>query len=167
MALAAGAESVLILDLDAHCGGGTASLVASDPRIWQMDVAVDSFDFYDSALEKQTDGRIRLHLVDRPDEYLPHVEAGLRDVASRASHFDLCLYNAGMDPYEGCPTGGLAGITADILNAREHLVFRWARALEVPTAFVLAGGYLGRNLDAGGLVELHRLTLTAAAEPRL
>ncbi|MBN1632303.1 MAG: hypothetical protein JW990_21305, partial [Thermoleophilia bacterium] len=38
-ALAAGAESVLILDLDAHCGGGTASLIAEDPRIWQVDVA--------------------------------------------------------------------------------------------------------------------------------
>ncbi|MBN1630181.1 MAG: hypothetical protein JW990_10485, partial [Thermoleophilia bacterium] len=35
-ALAAGAASVLVLDLDAHCGGGTASLIAGDSRLWQV-----------------------------------------------------------------------------------------------------------------------------------
>jgi hypothetical protein len=33
----------------------------------------------------------------------------------------------------------------------------------LPIAFVLAGGYLGRRLDEEGLVDLHRLTLSAAA----
>ena len=47
-ALAAGAASVLILDLDAHCGGGTASLIAEEPRIWQLDVSVCAFDSYES-----------------------------------------------------------------------------------------------------------------------
>ena len=47
-ALAAGAASVLILDLDAHCGGGTASLIAEEPRIWQVDVSVCDFDRYES-----------------------------------------------------------------------------------------------------------------------
>jgi acetoin utilization deacetylase AcuC-like enzyme len=32
-ALTAGARSVLILDLDAHCGGGTRSMIQDDPRI--------------------------------------------------------------------------------------------------------------------------------------
>src|SRR5688572_22302896 len=45
-ALSAGAESVLILDLDAHCGGGTHSLIRGDARIRQIDVSVNSFDQY-------------------------------------------------------------------------------------------------------------------------
>ena len=45
-ALEAGAESVLILDFDAHCGGGTHSLIKDNPRIWQVDVSVDEFDDY-------------------------------------------------------------------------------------------------------------------------
>jgi acetoin utilization deacetylase AcuC-like enzyme len=49
-ALAAGASSVLILDFDAHCGGGTASLIAEDEHVWQVDVAVNSFDYYPDAL---------------------------------------------------------------------------------------------------------------------
>jgi hypothetical protein len=32
----------------------------------------------------------------------------------------------------------------------------------VPIAFVLAGGYLGPELERAGLVALHRLTLEAA-----
>lgn len=45
-ALEAGAESVLILDFDAHCGGGTHPLIKDNPRIWQVDVSVDEFDDY-------------------------------------------------------------------------------------------------------------------------
>ena len=50
-ALASGANSVLILDLDAHCGGGTHSLVAQEPRIRHADIAVDPFDFYTPTAE--------------------------------------------------------------------------------------------------------------------
>lgn len=80
-----------------------------------------------------------------------------------ASGFDLCLYNAGMDPYEGCPDGGLAGITEAVLAARERMVFDWCQAQNLPVAFSLAGGYIGEKLDERGLVALHRLTLSAAA----
>ncbi len=169
-ALAAGVGSVLILDLDAHCGGGTASLIASEPRIWQMDVAVDIFDYYGSsspghpgAGSDKGDRRIRLHFVTDGAEYLREVERGLEEVGRRVPRFDLCLYNAGMDPFEGCSTGGLRGITRDILAARERLVFDWCGGQVAAVAFVLAGGYVGWGLDEEGLVDLHRLTLSAAA----
>src|SRR5260370_35742530 len=42
-ALAAGAASVLILDLDAHCGGGTASLIAEYPSIRPGAASVDRY----------------------------------------------------------------------------------------------------------------------------
>lgn len=161
-ALAAGAESVLILDLDAHCGGGTASLIETEPRIWQVDVSVSAFDIYASPAHHDRDPRVRLQVVHGSKQYLEDVDRSLREVASMSPAFDLCLYNAGMDPFEGCSTGGLAGITTEILDARERLVFAWLQAQDIPTAFVLAGGYIGWGLDAGGLVELHRLTLAAA-----
>ena len=96
------------------------------------------------------------------DEYLGEIERGLHDVRRRGPHFDLCLYNAGMDPFEGCGIGGLTGITSEMLLARERLVFDWCRERELPIAFVLAGGYVGGRLDEQGLVDLHRLTLSAA-----
>jgi acetoin utilization deacetylase AcuC-like enzyme len=155
-ALDAGAGSVLILDLDAHCGGGTHSLIAGDERIWQVDVAVNSFDSY------QPTERTSLDLVRGADDYLPTIERRLAGL-DQAPRFDLCLYNAGMDPYERCDLGGLAGITLEHLAAREAMVFDWCARRGVAVAFVLAGGYLGDELDQAGLVEAHRLTLTAAA----
>jgi acetoin utilization deacetylase AcuC-like enzyme len=43
-AIDAGARSVLIVDLDAHCGGRTYSLIADDERLMQLDVSVSSFE---------------------------------------------------------------------------------------------------------------------------
>ncbi|MSR58586.1 MAG: hypothetical protein EXS05_13190 [Planctomycetaceae bacterium] len=157
-ALAAGLSNVLILDLDAHCGGGTRSLIRDDRRIWHVDVAVNGFDRYDRA------DRAWLDLVDDATNYLPTIEQRLHDLDHLRIPFDLCLYNAGMDPFEDCLTGGLAGMTRDILDRREQMVFHWCRARHLPIAFVLAGGYVGPCLSHAGLVDLHRLTLSAAAE---
>ena len=156
-ALAAGARSVLILDLDAHCGGGTASLIAGDPRIWQVGVSVNSFDNFSNtnrAVQKQ---------VSTGSEYVATIERTLREARQQKPAFDLCIYNAGMDPMEDCSTGGLAGVTRQTLEHREAMVFDWCSSLNVPVAFTLAGGYIGPRLDEQGLVSLHRLTLSAAS----
>jgi acetoin utilization deacetylase AcuC-like enzyme len=157
-ALAAGAESVLILDLDAHCGGGTASLIEGEPRLWQIDVSVSSFDCYSGS------DHIWLDIVREGTSYLAAVRKGLDEISRRGPRFGLCLYNAGMDPYEGCSTGGMSGITREVLADREQMVFDWCESRGVPIAFVLAGGYVGPHLDQAGLVDLHRLTLCCAAE---
>jgi acetoin utilization deacetylase AcuC-like enzyme len=166
-ALAAGAGSVLIVDLDAHCGGGTASLIAEDAGVWQTDVAVDGFDFYGGSIVERSRGRIRLALARDSDDYLAQIERSLGEIEREGPSFDLCLYNAGMDPFEGCSIGGMTGITRRILAARERLVFEWFERHGAAVAFVMAGGYLGRDLDGDGLVDLHRLTLSAAAESGL
>lgn len=157
-ALAAGAQRVLILDLDAHCGGGAASLIAADSRIWQLDVAVSSFDYY-----KRSD-RLRLDVVHEASEYLPTINRQLAALDAEAIDFDLCIYNAGMDPHEACVIGGLDGVTKEILAERESQVFGWCRRRGLPIAFVPAGGYTSDALDETALVELHRLTLSQAAE---
>lgn len=156
-ALSSGAKSVLILDLDAHCGGGTAALIAGDSRIRQLDVSVSAYDNYPGSEQS------RLVMVGTSSEYLPTVRRVLEEADRQDASFDLCLYNAGMDPCEDCSTGGLTGITRDILAERERLVFEWCSARRLPVAFVLAGGYVGSRLDESGLVALHRLTLLAAS----
>lgn len=157
-ALKAGARAVLILDFDAHCGGGTSSMIDGNEPIWQFDVAVDGFDAYDST------HRATLQRVYESVGYLSAIERAM-DAAERAGQrFDLCLYNAGMDPYEGCAIGGLYGITRDVLARRERMVFEWCRARRLPVAFVLAGGYIGPLLSKRELVDLHLLTLAAAID---
>jgi acetoin utilization deacetylase AcuC-like enzyme len=151
--LEAGAKRILILDLDAHAGGGTASMIGQDARIVHTDVAVCSFDGYRTPAGPSTDD-----LVGQADQYLPLIARRL--AALDVLPLDLILYNAGMDPYEGDDVAGLTGITRAILASREHLVFEWATARRTPVAFVLAGGY--STNDPAPLVALHRLTLEAA-----
>ena len=150
---------ILVIDLDAHCGGGTHSLVAGNRGIHQLDIAVDAFDRYAPT------GGNTLDLVSDASAYLPTLERRLAALGNQP--FDLCLYNAGMDPHQYCPVGGLPGIDARLLSRRETRVFSWCAKRRLPIAFVLAGGYIGPQLDRDALVALHRLTLQAAATSRM
>lgn len=156
-ALAAGAGSVLIIDLDAHCGGGTFEILGDEPKVRQVDLAVSSFDHYSG------NDRMRLDLIRDASLYLATLHRRLSELDDHP--FDLVIYNAGMDPFEGCAVGGMPGMRHELLAAREAAVFNWCRARAVPTAFVMAGGYTGANLSRDALVALHRLTIAAAAGP--
>ena len=148
---------ILVLDLDAHCGGGTFELLRDDPAVQQVDLAVSAYDSY------RPSERMRLDVIDRADDYLPTLRARLDALSGRVPGFDLVLYNAGMDPYEGCAVGGLVGMTRDVLRERERMVFDWCRSEGLPVAFVLAGGYTSPRVTQEELVELHRLTISAAS----
>jgi acetoin utilization deacetylase AcuC-like enzyme len=148
------AGRVLILDLDAHCGGGTYSLIQTRMiGVDHLDVSLNRFDSY------TPDAKDELEVVRAADRYLYTIRAAL----TRQHRCDLVIYNAGMDGFEGCDTGGMDGITEDVLAQRERLVFDWAAGHGYPIAFVLAGGYVGRDLSKAILVRLHRLTLQAAS----
>lgn len=150
-----GARRVLILDLDAHCGGGTAHIIDGRSGIEQLDVSVSSFDQYTST------ANARLVLADGHD-YLAVVERELERIVDPAG-IDLVVYNAGMDPHHGA--GGVRGIDAAVLADREAMVFEWCAGHGVPVAWVLAGGYTyGVTIDE--LVDLHRLTIEAAVAAR-
>ena len=150
--------SVLVLDLDAHCGGGTASLIRGDSRIAQLDVSVSQFDRYSGV------PNARLRMVWEANRYLDAVADALA-VCERT--FDLVLYNAGMDPYAGCDIGGIPGMYKAHLEERERMVFHWCRERGMPVAFVLAGGYTGAALSEIELVELHMLTVKAALSAKI
>jgi acetoin utilization deacetylase AcuC-like enzyme len=150
-ALSDGCKSVLILDLDAHCGGGTHEMLRHEKRVHHTDISVSSFDSY-TPIRHNT-----LDVVNEDAKYLPTIKQRLQDLEGVS--FDLCLYNAGMDPYDNHP----GGLGAEVLQQREELVFDWCRRRKLPVAFVLAGGYIGANLSKDELVALHRITITAAA----
>ena len=150
-AIGAGARRILILDLDAHVGDGTLDIVRSWPEVSVSDISVSAWH-----TEGGDPARISLDTIRSADEYLPTLRRRLHGLHGA---FDLCLYNAGMDPHEDCDIGGLAGITTDVLRERERIVFEWAASATVPVAFVLAGGYSGGSLSRDALVDLHRLTI--------
>jgi acetoin utilization deacetylase AcuC-like enzyme len=154
-AIDAGAERLLILDLDAHVGDGTVDIVHDWPEVLHVDLAVSAWD-----APAGDQGRCSVETIHRAEDYLPTLERRLASLTR--TPIDLCIYNAGMDPHEDSDIGGLAGMTTAIIRARERTVFEWAAAARIPVAFVLAGGYAGSELSRERLVDLHRLTIAAA-----
>ena len=147
----AGAKRVLIVDFDAHCGGGTASLIEGHDGIEQIDVSVSPYDQYPSR------PTARLVVSDGRD-YLGDIERLLATVESPRT-VAVVIDNAGMDPHHAA--GGVGPIDAEVLRAREAMVFEWADSHGLPVAWVLAGGYT-LGIEMPELVDLHMLTLEAA-----
>ena len=141
---------ICILDLDAHCGGGTFALVGNNPKVRIVDVSVDSFDSW-----KSSESRHHLTLVNDSSVYLDEVKKALNLLEGT----DFLVYNAGMDPFEDCETGGMHGITREVLEERERLVAQWCIDTKTRALFVLAGGYGGKNLDLEGVARLHLPTI--------
>jgi histone deacetylase 11 len=127
---------VLVVDLDAHQGDGTAAVCRSWPWASVLDVYED--DLFPP--EKQPEdfpipvpagltGAAYLEIV---REALPH--------ALGISRPDLVIYNAGSDPYEGDPLTRLRLSMSDLAE-RDLLVATMTREHKVPLAMVLSGGY--------------------------
>lgn len=147
---------ILILDLDAHCGGGTSSILQDHyPNIVHADISVSDFDAYTPT------GYNTLEIVRKPGLYLQTIE---RRLNALGNDFGLIIYNAGMDPHEHDDVGGMDGITSRMLATREQMVFDYARDHQIPIAFVLAGGYIGTRQTRETLTALHQLTVNAALD---
>jgi acetoin utilization deacetylase AcuC-like enzyme len=145
-ALDRGAERILVLDFDAHCGGGTRSMT-SPAAVVQIDVSTVMFDSW----QPSTSWDCLTH--SGPDSYLDDIAAALQ-LAGRAGSFDLVLYNAGMDPAN-------TGVSNVDLALRERMVAEWAAEREQRLVYALAGGYTGGGITMEDLVALHRLTVDA------
>jgi len=157
-AIAMGVARVLIVDFDAHCGGGTASLIEVLAQrgirgIEQVDVSVSSFDSYPSR------PGVTCRVVGG-HEYLDAIVDALSSVESPET-VGLVLYNAGMDAHQSA--GGASGIDTDVIRERESLVFDWARRNGCPVAWVLAGGYSSTRFGVDDVARLHRITVEEAA----
>jgi acetoin utilization deacetylase AcuC-like enzyme len=102
--------------------------------------------------------------VDLPDEigdddYLAWLDNALSS-GLRQFEPDLLCYIAGADPYREDQLGGL-NLTIEGLKRRDELVFRVARARDIPVMATFAGGY-ARKVD--DTVTIHCNTVLAAKE---
>ena len=139
-----GVERILVLDFDAHGGGGTRSLL--DPKHVQIDVSTSAFDAWDpvNPFDRQ--------IFAEEGSYMRAIEEALSS-ARVAGAFELVIYNAGMDPAN-------SRVSAKALQTREAKVADWIRNRGYDAIFALAGGYTS-NLTMDELVDLHTLTIEA------
>jgi acetoin utilization deacetylase AcuC-like enzyme len=93
------------------------------------------------------------------DDYLAWLDNALSS-GLRQFEPELICYIAGADPYREDQLGGLA-LTIEGLKRRDELVFRVARARNIPVMVTYAGGYAQRLEDT---VTIHCNTVIAAKE---
>ncbi|MFZ0287170.1 MAG: histone deacetylase [Terriglobales bacterium] len=93
------------------------------------------------------------------DDYLAWLDNALSS-GLRQFEPELICYIAGADPYREDQLGGLS-LTIEGLKRRDELVFRVARARDIPVMVTYAGGYAQRVEDT---VSIHCNTVIAAKE---
>jgi acetoin utilization deacetylase AcuC-like enzyme len=93
------------------------------------------------------------------DDYLAWLDNALSS-GLRQFEPDLLCYIAGADPYRQDQLGGLS-LTIEGLKQRDKLLFRVARARNIPVMVTFAGGY-ARNVE--DTVTIHSNTVMAAKE---
>jgi acetoin utilization deacetylase AcuC-like enzyme len=150
------ARRVLVVDADVHQGNGTAAIAAGDPTIFTFSIHAErNFPF------RKSPGDLDIGLPDEltDEPFLTALSDGL-EVALAKGRPDLVIYLAGADPYADDRLGRLALSKAG-LAARDRLVFGRCRALGLPVAVTLAGGYARRIEDTA---ELYAQTVAIAAE---
>ncbi len=128
-------ERAMIVDLDTHHGNGNADVFRG-----REDVAI--FDMYEEDNYPQTKVPVE-YPVPLPAgvgdvEYLERLESLLPAVLEAKP--DLVFYVAGADPFENDVLGN-QGLTLDGMRQRDEVVVEVCRAVGVPCAVVLGGGY--------------------------
>jgi acetoin utilization deacetylase AcuC-like enzyme len=150
------ARRLLVVDLDAHHGNGTAALCAHDPSVFTFSMhAAKTY----PALKPASDLDVPLAAGTGDAEYLDLLAAHLPLAIERAEA-DAAIYLAGADPYAGDRLGGL-GLSAAGLAERDRAVFAACARAGLPVAVAMAGGYAP---DPEETVAIHVRTVRLAAE---
>ena len=133
---------VLVVDLDAHQGNGTAAVFHGWP--WAF-----IFDLYERDIFPARKEPEHYPLPVGPGltgaEYLAIVRNALPGVLD-AVRPDLVVYNAGSDPFVDDPLARFR-LSAGDLADRDLLVVTEVRERGVPLAMVLSGGYSARSWE--------------------
>ena len=140
LAVEMGSRRTVLLDFDRHDPDGCRDI--------QERIEVQSLEIYSF-------GEQPIRNVSDSERWLANLPSTLLGLCDGA---DLILYNAGVDPAETDPLGGV--MTKDQMRRRDRLVFETALAFDAPVSVSLAGGY---SKDADGSIQptldLHTQTL--------
>ncbi len=145
------AQTIWVIDVDAHKGDGTASLTADDDTIrtlsihmargWPLDGPREWEDGSPNASFVPSDIDIPIPEAGESD-YLIQLEAGLNRL-SQTGTADLAIVVCGADPYEHDELASASALklSLDQMFARDQMLYRFLSERKIPAAFLMAGGY--------------------------
>lgn len=136
----------LVIDLDAHPGDGTLELRPEGMALF--DIAGSVWCSAPRTFDCQ------YHYAKNHTEYFSALTA-LPDMLDKVKP-ELVQYQAGMDVYEKDHVGGIRGMTAEHIFARDMFVLTELARRNISTVVNLAGGYV-----EGETINLHVATIAA------
>jgi len=150
------AKQILVIDLDAHQGNGTASIFENEPRVFTFSMHCENnFPLrkaksdLDIPLEHNTDDELYLSIL--KDQLLKLIETVKPD---------FIFYQSGVDILENDLLGMLK-VTKEGCAERDRIVFQTAHKYSIPVTVSMGGGY-AENLD--DVVDAHCNTYRIAKE---
>ena len=154
----------IVLDFDAHCGGGTMDFLKtfngvlqtqddilgkSTPPIRHIDLSTNFFDEYDTD-EKEKKWSY-LHVLGWQENYLDEINKALALTEPFITDKTVFIYNAGIDPI------GSHGIDEQVISLREKIVSEFIGSNKA--IFALAGGYSGMSTTRDDVAKTHLETI--------
>ncbi|MFQ3675137.1 MAG: histone deacetylase [Endomicrobiia bacterium] len=139
-----GIKKVAIIDCDLHQGNGTAKIFEEDKTVFTFSIHEEGIYPYP---KQKSSLDIGLPYGTSDDEYLIQLDRGLKKVVNWQP--EVCLYQAGVDPYEKDKLGNLK-ITKEGMKKRDRIVKD--SFYNIPTVVTLGGGYA---IDVNDTAELH------------
>jgi acetoin utilization deacetylase AcuC-like enzyme len=148
-------EKVVVLDTDVHQGNGTAAILCEDPRVFTLSIHGEkNYPFH----KEESD--LDMPLPDGAGDgvFLAALVEALERVLN-LEEWDLALFLAGADPFEGDKLGRLS-VTKSGLAERDRVVLEGCRERGLPVAVTMAGGYARQVEDT---VDIHFQTIKRAS----
>lgn len=145
-------SKIWIIDVDAHKGDGTAALTEKQEDIqtlsihmargWPLGAEALKTPYNPVFLSSNVDIGIE---SGEENQYIPKLKAGLNELAAKGKA-DLAIVVLGSDPYEEdeLPSTTLLNLNLEQMLERDRLVVNFLKEHQVPSAYLMAGGY-GEN----------------------
>ena len=146
----------VVIDCDVHQGNGTAQIFAERDEVFTFSIHGEK-----NFPIRKSPSDLDIDLPDgtQDETYLQVLGEALVQVLSHGA-FDLAIYLAGADPFEGDRLGRLK-LTKNGLAARDALVLSELMTRKIPVAVAMAGGYA---LKIGDIVDIHAQTIRIASK---
>lgn len=138
-----GCKNVAIIDCDMHIGNGTDNILDHLPHL------------------RQNINHISLGYLCTEPAHAEYYLRYLNNLDFGNAIPDVILYQSGADVHVNDPYGGV--LTTEQMIERDEIVFKFAKSLQIPLVWNLAGGYqVGPNGEVNTIIDLHMNTFKAA-----
>ena len=137
-------DNILIIDVDAHKGDGTAQITKNDDSITTLSIHMK--DNWPMDTNNKSDPCFIPSDIDiavgRDDNYLKELKLGLEKLKDFQKP-DLCIVVQGSDPYEydELESSNQINLSLNQMLERDKLVYKYLKGKMIPQAYVMAGGY--------------------------